>query len=381
MDMKRLSSVVTERVRIARLMLMTSALCIAAASKGYTACTAATTHTISPTACGVVISTAGCYNMTPVNLTATTDAGDCIQITAPNVYLNLRGSMMTGTGATSTGNGVHVTSTATGATLVDAEFISGFNIGILAEARVRLESPLAQNNNSDGIKLINAASSKIVDGQSFSNGGNGVEILNSNAYVLASPQAESNALSGIVVTTSNSGDITNATATSNTLSGVTLNTATGTNISALNASNNSTYGLELISSKSNKIFPTTINSNGIYGVYLKESASNVLTGAGTSIPVNDNGVANVYLGCSDTTGPNGIACATASSSNEIDASDNDGGSATSYGIAIDLGNKTNTVVGSGTRNNTIDDAYDANLINQNTWFGNGFGSANQSFIH
>lgn len=379
--MKRLGSTVMKAARFAGLVLLVVGLFLAAASNGHAACTPATTHTISPTACGVVISTTGCYNVTPVNLTATTDAGDCIQITALNVYLNLRGSTITGTGATSTGNGVHVTSTAAGATLVDAEFISGFNIGILAEAWVRLESPLAESNNGDGIKLINAASSRIVDGQSFSNGGNGVEILSSNGYLLASPDAESNSLSGIAVTMSSSGGITNATASSNTLSGITLNTANATNISALNASNNGTYGIELITSKSNKILPSTINSNGIYGVYLKQSASNVLTGAGVPVPVNFNAVANVYLGCSDTTGPNGIACATPSSSNEIDASDDDGGGTTSYGIAIDLGNKLNAIFGSGVRNNTTFDMYDANLAGQNTWFGNGFGSANQSFIH
>ena len=55
---------VTKAGRVARLVLMASALFVVAASNGHAACTAATTHTLSPTACGVVISTAGCYNMT-----------------------------------------------------------------------------------------------------------------------------------------------------------------------------------------------------------------------------------------------------------------------------------------------------------------------------
>ena len=88
--MARFYTAVIKMGRVARLVLIASALCVAAASNGHAACTAATTHTLSPAACGVVISTAGCYNMT-TSLIATSNTGDCIQITAPNVYLNLTG--------------------------------------------------------------------------------------------------------------------------------------------------------------------------------------------------------------------------------------------------------------------------------------------------
>ena len=368
---------VTKAARVARLLLMASALCLAAASNSRAACL--TIHTLTPTTCGVVISAAGCYNVPSVSLTATTDAGDCVQITAPNVYLNLNGSSITGTGATSTGNGIHVTSTAAGATIVGAGYVTGFNVGILAEARVRLESPYAYSNNTDGIKLMNAASSKIVSATSTSNGGNGVTVTGSNTSVLASVNASSNTGSGIVVNTSNAGSITNPSISSNGSAGLVLNTVTAANISVASASSNGTYGIELINSKANKILSSTTTSNGIYGVYVKSSAANVLAGSNASYY---NVVADVYLGCSDTTGPNGIACAVPSSTNELDVQNTYYGYyGTSYGIAIDLGNKGNTVLGSSAYGHAIDDMYDANTLTGNTWFGNTFNTANVSFIH
>ena len=85
--MERCGGKVLRVARVARLVFIASALCLVAVSNGYAACTAATTHTLSPASCGVVISTSGCYNMT-TSLVATSDTGDCVQITALNVYLN-----------------------------------------------------------------------------------------------------------------------------------------------------------------------------------------------------------------------------------------------------------------------------------------------------
>jgi Periplasmic copper-binding protein (NosD) len=374
--MTRFDSSLMKVAMVARLVLMTSALCMAAASICEAACTAATTHTLSPSACGVVISTAGCYNMT-TSLTATS-SGDCVEITAANVYLNLSGVSITGTGASSTGNGIHVASTGAAATIVGGS-VSGFDIGILADARVTLEAPDVEDNNSDGIQLDSAASSKIVSGSSDSNGGNGVTITGSNSFTLVSLDASNNGGSGIDVSTSTSGDITNATANSNELSGITLNKSNSTNIPGLNANSNGTYGVEVISSTSNKIFGTAINLNGIYGVYLKESSDNVIASPGGE--VHCNGLIDVYLGCSDTAGPNGVACATPSSANEMDGVVVYGTGANPYGIVIDLGNTANRVLGSNGSTDTIDDMYDANKAGQNTWFGNVFTTANQSYIH
>ena len=375
--MRPVVSKVLNAARVARLVLMASVLCVAAASNGHAACTAATTHTLSPAACGVVIATAGCYNIT-TSLVATSNTGDCIQITAPNVYLNLTGVSLSGTGGASTGNGIHVTSTGAGATIVGGS-VTGFGIGILAGARVLLEAPAVESNNSDGIQFNSAASSKIVSGSSNSNGGNGVTITGSNSFSLVSLDASSNRGSGLEINTSSAGSITNATANSNSLSGITLNQSNTTNIPDLNANNNGTYGVEVVSSTTNKIFGTAINLNGIYGVYLKESASNVVGSPGGTI--HCNGLVDVYLGCSDSTGPNGIACPKPSSANEIDGVIVFGTGVNPYGVAIDLGNTANKVLASSGSTDTIDDMYDANKAGQNTWFGNSFTTANQSYIH
>jgi Periplasmic copper-binding protein (NosD) len=376
--MGRLVSKLLKTARVARLAFMASALCLTAASESYALCTPATTHTFSPAACGAVISTAGCYNMT-TSLVATGSTGDCIEITAPNVYLNLTDVSLKGTGGSSTGNGIHVTSGGTGATIVGGS-ISDFNIGILAGARVVLEAPTLEANNTDGIQLDSAPASRIVGGSSTSNGVNGVTITSSNTYLIVNFTANDNFGSGIDVTTSSSGDITDATTNNNTLSGITLNSSSVTNISGLNANSNGTYGVELFKSNSNKIFGTAINLNGVYGVYVKESSSNNIASPSGG-EVHCNGTIDVYLGCSDRSGPTGVACPTVSSLNEMDNLTVFGTGVNPYGIVIDLGNTGNKVLGSNGATDTIDDMYDENKAGQNTWFGNTFTTANQSYIH
>jgi hypothetical protein len=375
--MKRFDATVMKLGRAASLVLVVSALCLTAASNGDAACTAATTHTLSPSACGVVISTAGCYNMT-TSLTDTSGTGDCIQITAANVYLNLTGQTITGTGASSTANGIHVTSTGAGATIVGGT-MSGFDIGILAGARVLLEAPDVSSNNSDGIQITSGALSKIVGGSSGSNGGNGVTITSSNSFTFDTFDASNNHGSGIVVNTSSAGAITNSTANSNSESGITLNSSTATNIAGLNSNSNGTYGVELFKSGSNKILGIAINLNSIYGVYLKSSSSNTV-GSPTGT-IHCNGTIDVYMGCSDTAGPDLTTCATPSDANEIDGAVVYGTGVNPYGIVIDLGNLGNRVLGSNGSTDVTFDMYDANKAGQNTWFGNTFTTANQTYIH
>jgi hypothetical protein len=376
--MKRLGSTLMKLGRFARLALIASTLSLVAASNSHAGC--GTMHTLSPTTCGVVISVTGCYTFAPpVTLTATSNAGDCIEITAPNVYLNLTDVSLKGTGGSSTGNGIHVTSGGTGATIVGGS-ISDFNIGILADARVVLEAPTTETNNTDGIQLDSAAASRIVGGTSNSNGANGVTITSSNTYLIVNFTANDNFGSGIEVNTSSSGDITDATTNNNTLSGITLNSSSVTNISGLNANSNGTYGVELFKSNSNKVFGTAINLNGVYGVYVKESSSNSIASPSGG-EVHCNGTIDVYLGCSDRSGPTGVACPTASSLNEMDNLTVFGTGVNPYGIVIDLGNTGNKVLGSNGATDTIDDMYDENKAGQNTWFGNTFTTANQSYIH
>jgi parallel beta-helix repeat protein len=380
--MERFVSKVLEAARVARLVLMASALCAAAASTGHAACETITT--LTPTACGVVISKPGCYVISN-NLTATSDSGDCIEITAPDVYLNLAdGESITGTGPGSTGNGIHVTSTAAGATIVNG-FVSSFNIGILAEARVRLEGPLVELSNADGIQLSSAPGSKIFGAIAIENGFNaGIEIDGSNGCSLLNVAARDNP-TGVLVSGSSGTDISNATNISaNDSFGILVTQANsapfassnGTNISGSYVYNNGHDGIWLLGSKASKVSANQIYGNGRVGVWLDASSDNEVGGN----TLYDNGIADVFLGCFDT-GPIDEGCSNRSTANEIDYNNSNGHGDSSYGIAFDLGDKSNTLLDNTSVSHTTDDMYDANLINQDTWFGNSFTTANQSFIH
>ena len=75
--MERFASMVVKAARVARVVLLASALCVAAASTGHAACKTITN--LAPTACGVVISTPGCYiirnNLIPKLRTMVNTAG------------------------------------------------------------------------------------------------------------------------------------------------------------------------------------------------------------------------------------------------------------------------------------------------------------------
>src|SRR5580704_11209997 len=114
--MKRLGSTLMKLGRFARLALIASTLSLVAASNSHAGC--GTMHTLSPTTCGVVISVTGCYTFaSPVTLYETSNAGDCIEMTAPNVFLNIEASSITVTGSPDSVNGIYVASTAGGATI------------------------------------------------------------------------------------------------------------------------------------------------------------------------------------------------------------------------------------------------------------------------
>jgi parallel beta-helix repeat protein len=380
--MEPFASTVVKAARVARLVLLASALCVTAASTGHAACKTITT--LTPTACGVVISTPGCYVINN-DLTASSDSGDCIQITAPDVYLNLAdGESITGTGASSTGNGIHVTSTAVGATIVNG-FVSSFNVGILAEARVRLEGPLVELSNADGIQLSNAPGSKIVGAIAIYNGYNaGIEIDGSNGCSLTNVAASDNP-TGILVSGSSGTDISNATNISgNDNWGIVVTPANsapfapsnGTNISGSYIYSNGHDGIWLLGSKAGKVSANQIYGNGRVGVWVDASSGNEVGGN----TLHDNGIADVFLGCFDT-GPIAEGCANRSTANEIDYNNSNGNGDSNYGIALDLGDASNTVLDNMSASHTTDDMYDANTKTANTWFGNTFTTASEPFIN
>jgi len=352
--------------------------------------------------CGWVITTPGCYKLEN-SLTATTDAGDCIQINSSNVYLDLNTQTITGTGATSTGNGVHVlASTSPGGVAITnvavhgGRGITGFFFGVLAGnlsdalnaapfvTKLRLDNVIAQNNILLGFYLYNAQLSQLSGLESsagVSSFSAGLEITGGSGNHVSNSSFTGNG-SGVVVATSSGNIFSDVTASSNGLYGFDIYEGTSNQINSPSADSNSTAGIYLApdstgGSRSNTIAGGHANSNGMYGVWIEEASANQISG----IELNQNGEAGIYLGCD---GPMTGTCATfpslpKSNANGIDANVNIAGS--SFGIAIDKGNLSNTVVGNAAFSNTTFDEYDGNKCGVNNWFADNFGTSNASCVH
>jgi len=138
-----------------------------------------------------------------------------------------------------------------------------------------------------------------------------------------------------------------------------------------------TTGVLLNGAKRNSITNFMANRNSVYGVWINGGSANQITDASAS----NNGVAGVYIGCAKTW-PSGKAC-------DRDADTSSGntiyylvGLSENYGIAVEKGSKGNIITSTWSRSNTVDDLFDGNSNSGiNLWRANGFGTANQSYIH
>jgi parallel beta-helix repeat protein len=347
--------------------------------------------------CGWVITTPGCYKLQN-SLTASNDAGDCIQINSSDVFLDLNSQTIKGTGASSTGNGVHVLgqtfpgAVAIANVTVNGGVISGFNAGVLVGqintintapfvTKVRLDNINSQNNNNFGFYLYDAKLSQLsglfasgngqiagleIDGGSgnhvsnstFVENGAGVSVLLSNGNLFSSITSSLNG-DGIVISTGNSNQIDGSAVDANTAQGIWL--ADGSN--------------------GNSIAGGHANDNAENGIRLQQSSSNEISG----VDLNSNQTAGIYIGCD---GPTTGRCTIGNPSlpmsrnNRIDANNNITTTTNpGWGIAIDKGNLSNTVVGNSSSNNVTLDEYDGNKCGTNNWFANNFGTSNASCVH
>jgi len=351
--------------------------------------------------CGWVITTPGCYKLQN-SLTATTDAGDCILINSSNVYLDLNTQTITGTGATSTGNGVYVLAqtnpggVAITNVAVQGGSISGFYVGVIAGnqsdplnvapfvTRLRLDNIITQNNVLFGFYLYNAQLSQL-SGQSSSSGVSGLSaglgIGGGSGNHVSNSSFTGNG-SGVAVTTSSANIFSEVTASSNGTFGYYIFQRTANQINSPSADSNSIAGIYLApastaGSRANAIVGGHANSNGSYGVWVKESSANQISG----MTLSNNGFAGIYLGCD---GPTTGTCATfpslpKSNGNGIDANFNITGSP--YGIAIDKGNLNNTIIGNTSSGNATLDEYDGNKCGINNWFADNFSTSNAPCVH
>jgi hypothetical protein len=380
-------------------------------------CSTVTTVTES---CGWVISTPGCYKLQN-SLTATTNAGDCIQINSSNVYLDLNTQTITGTGSTSTGNGVHVLAATTpkGVAItnvaVQGGSISGFDTGVLVgntnstpnvapfPTKVRLDNIVANgiSNNqagSNGFSLINAKLAQLsglYSNGSYSGGVSqgaldGLSIVGGSGNHVSNSTFTQNYY-GVAVGLSNGNVFSGVTATFNLVGFLLSNHASDNHIDSPSADFNVTSsdfvdpGAAIIvrwASNGNTILGGHANGNGGYGVWITQASANEISG----IDLSKNGNAGIYLGCD---GPTTGTCTTGDSSlppgsngNGIDANINITTTANpGYGIAIDKGNLNNTVVGNTSSANGTLDEYDGNKCGVNNWFADTFGTSNAACVH
>lgn len=343
-------------------------------------------------ACGWVISAPGCFKLEN-SLTATTDAGDCIQIISSNVYLDLNRQSISGTGATSTGNGVHVLGIAAPITNVAVQggSINGFQDGVFVETtalgfitKVRLDNILSQNNNHYGFELYFAEDSLLSGLYSSGNSLAGLGIEQAVGNHVSNSTMTAN-LDGVDLYNSNANTFSGVTASFNGF-GFVFNHSNSNQISSPFADSNSFEGIWLApgptaGSSGNTIAGGHANSNGRYGVWVEESSANQISG----IELNQNGEAGIYLGCD---GPTTATCTTGipslpkSNSNGIDANFNITTTGSpAWGIAIDKGNLSNTIVGNTSSANTTLDEYDGNKCGVSNWFANTFGTSSAPCVH
>jgi hypothetical protein len=260
------------------------------------------------------------------NISAT---GECIDISAPKILLQLNGFTITGpaqiSGTIITGGvgiGIHVLSTAPNLTIFSS---SG---GTVRQFATGFQSDAPNTVVLDLTCFLN------IRGCVF----NGAGAWASYIY------ATGNSKNGIVMTPGASGSFALELISSfNGSNGIVLNGTTGVTLWSTTAENNAGYGLWLKSASFNSIFGGHLEGNTLAGAYLGCHADGPSSTACSTLPSHGNtigGSVTVGSGCGPGSQP--------------------------YGIAIDSGNRRNHVTTvftdrscSGSAD-TIDDGFDGN---------------------
>ena len=292
---------------------------------------------ISSCPCG--IKSEGTYILSN-SLTLSTP-GDCIHISASNVTLDLGGFTITGQpGQSSTLSGIGiwilpgtsgVSVIGTGSTSTSANAISQFQIGIEVDGANAAVEDVEADYNQAGIKF-NAPGAF---------GSNLTAQFNEKNGIAALPSAVAPYL-------------TNLFADANQGSGVKLNGTKGGFLAVVEASSNAGYGVWLSGASYNTLADFTLSKNTWAGVYLgcyKYGELGKACPAG-SHQSSDNIITSV------STDPSNVSA---------------GVGTPSYGIAINVGNSYNRVIGVTASNSPTDDAIDENAnCGTDLWLNNTF---------
>ena len=317
--------------------LATAGLATAAANPKPTPCTP------SISACGCTVTQTGTFTVTD-DLNASqglTKAGNCLEVSADHVILDLQGHALIGNGA---GIGILIQnsghdSTVQGTDLTEAgqAIINGWGTGLEDDANnvvIELFRQFGGNirnptgNQGDGVLLRNASGVTVANFNASFNGGTGVDVQGGSSNRVLNCSLISNAGNGAILASSNVNTISNCTITANT-----------------------GYGVWLNSANQNQIFTSGLNGNGKIGLLVGCSKEGKCTG-------NKGSDLNHF----SSTGANGNAGA---------------------GITIEQGSSNNQITNmSSAGNGGTSDLIDNNPgCDGNLWFNNAFGNASQTCIH
>jgi hypothetical protein len=283
------------------------------------------------TKCGCVIDSADTY-IAAGQLSATQSGQICIEITAGNAILNLKGNNVLGKND-GTGTGIRIDRGA-GHVIVEGGDKGGTNQATVSDWNVGIED--------DGDSAVIGLFAAIGAGGSNDSGNNtGVFLNNVDHSVLATPNANGNQTIGILV--SHSARVT---------------------VFNFSANGNGQAGLKLDSSDRNSVGPGGAESNGQYGIWLNSSSGNTIRDSNGNQMNHDTG----------------ILLSGASNHNRIVSGGAPGNG--NAGIVIRRGSTDNTISithnqGNGTPNS---DMVDLNFkCDNNVWYNN-VGNGNQPCI-
>ena len=270
-----------------------------------------------------------------------TKAGNCLEVSADHVILDLQGHAIIGTG---TGIGILIQSSAhdtvvqgTDLTETGQAIINTWGVGLEDDANnvvIELFRQIGGNNFNphgnagDAVLLQNATGVTVANFNASFNGGTGVDIQGGSDNRVFNCDSISNAGNGVIVASSNINTISNCSINGNTGYGVWLNTA-----------------------NQNQIFTSSLNGNGKIGVLVGCHKEGKCTG--------NKGSDLNHISSSGTNGNGGA------------------------GITVEEGSSNNQITNmSASGNGGTADLIDNNpSCDGDLWFNNAFGGASQSCIH
>jgi len=319
---------------VASLVLMTG---LAAAAPPPNACTP------SISACGCTATQSGTY-VVANDLDATqglTKAGNCLEVSANHVILDLQGFHILGNG---TGTGILILGSASNTTVqgtdlneVGQAIINNWNIGLEVDASnvvIELFRQIGGNdknphgNAGDGILLRNASNATVANFNASFNGGAGVDVQGGTNNRILNCSTISDTTAGVILASSDLNTISNCT-----------------------ISFNAGFGVWLDTSSQDQIFTSSLNSNGSIGLLV-----------GCDKEGKCKGKKGSNLNHISSTGANGNSGA---------------------GVTVEEGSSNNQITNmSSSGNGGTSDLIDNNpSCDGDLWFNNAFGDASQTCIH